>query len=150
MDELEGYLQCFDEKYRNGVKERISVPYYKDKKLAIIVEAWYFQNPRIVNMLFDLGIHKNPGFGDKHIGEYPLDEITRIAFDRGCTLFNISFFEQPALQRFLDCRERARNAAIAVLGCFSHGRSAAVGEKDVGRIIGRAIWASRGIKEWII
>jgi hypothetical protein len=51
-------------------------------------------------------------------------------------------------KRILQSRDRARNAAIAVLGCFSHGRSAAVGEKDVGRIIGRVIWASRGIKEW--
>jgi hypothetical protein len=61
--------------------------------------------------------------------------------------------QEELLQYFatqiLKSRERARNAAIAVLGCFSHGRGAAVGEKDVGRIIGRAIWASRGIKEWM-
>jgi hypothetical protein len=47
---------------------------------------------------------------------------------------------QYFMTQILKSKECARKAAIVVMGCV---------EKDVGRIIGRAIWASRGIKEWI-
>jgi hypothetical protein len=157
MDELEGYLQCFDKKHRGIVIRHVrdQLAYYQQP----VVERFTPPLFQIV-LSFALG-SKNAVLCHKLIDMRPKEdlpfqpeysfctEMVQLMYDRGIRYINVMESDEPQFQRFLDCRDRARSVAIAVLGCFSHGRSAAVGEKDVGKIIGRAIWASRGIKEWM-
>jgi hypothetical protein len=154
MDYLEACLQCFDEKHRRDAKESYwsfswaSTDDTEHMQRFFLNRAFHFRIHDALHKLIDLGCGRTPE-SEIRVENYPFDSTIRLMYDRGFTSCKVRPSQYRKLQRFLDCRDRARSVAIAVLGCFSHGRSAAVGEKDVGKIIGRAIWASRGIKEWM-
>jgi hypothetical protein len=155
MDQLEVYLQCFDEEYRPRAKtacEKYLEPYATAENLQwfFLHRAFYDKKHDALHKLIDLGFGRTPKSAPR-VENHPFDPTIQLMYDRGFTTFRVKPSHQLKLLRFLDCRECARKAAIAVMGCFFDGRGAAVGRnaKDVGRIIGRVIWASRGIKEWI-
>ncbi len=159
MEELEGYLQCFDEKDRGVVKKYTYTMMTRNCQRFAKTNRY----PLFEIVLSCAVICENVGTCHKLIDIRPkrllhpstvytfFDDMKRLLFDRGIHLYKICESDQPKLQQFLHCRDCARKAAIAMLSLFSDGRSAAVGQnrKDVGRIIGRAIWESRGIKEWM-
>jgi hypothetical protein len=146
MDEIERVLQCFEDCYRNCVREKYEdyYPVREYMEYHLIDLAFGINCPKTLHALIDIGIGRTTRRTPRSIIIHPNTNptLSLILIDRGIKI-------DVGNQRFVQSRERARNAAIAVLGCFSHGRSAAVGEKDVGIIIGRAIWESRGIKEWM-
>ena len=160
MEELEGYLQCFDE------KDRVLVKQYVHERMEFLQRYEEIQDK--TQDVFEIVLSLTFGskkFGTCHklidmrpkrllrsrIAYCGFDDMMRIVVDRGVDFFEIVGSDKPKLEQFLQSRDCARKAAIVVMSLFSDGRGAAVGRnrKDVGRIIGRAIWASRGIKEWM-
>ena len=153
MDELEGYLLLFDD--FDHVHVRASYRFTSNnedlKQYVLMRIAISSQNVKALNAFIDMGFGRTEKSAPEWAGCHFDQEVIRIMYDRGFSCCRVKESDIPKVQHFLQCRDCSRKVAIAVLSLFSNGRGAAVGRnrKDVGRIIGRAIWASRGIKEWM-
>lgn len=148
MEELEGYLSLFDE-FDHGFMRASYLFCLDNKELEqynLMRIAIRQQNVKALNALIDMGYGRTKDSAPECVGCEFDQEVIRIMYDRGFQCCRVNSADETKLQQFMHCRNCARKAAIAVLSLFSDGRSAAVGQnrKDVGRIIGRAIWASRG------
>ena len=141
MDELKGYLQCFDENDREDVrvgKKRFVTG--EDIQHYVLANAIYRQKPKTLHTLLDIGIGRTTNSAPQMFNCRFDDEVIKILYDRGIHGCVVRTADKKKLQRFLQSRDCARKAAIVVMGAAK----GTFGGKDVARIIGRAIWALRG------
>ena len=143
MDELERYLQCFDEKDR--VLVRVITKYAHQEieniQYILLTYAYALDDTKSLRLLLNMGCGRTTKSCGSVTQDRRFDERMRLFFDNGINHYKIRPSDQPKLQQFLHSRDCARKAAIVVMGAAK----GTFGGKDVGRIIGRVIWASRGI-----
>ena len=119
MDEIEGYLQHFEDGMPRTITRMVILSFIKrfpgteNMHFILLQEALSSKKLKMVHEILDNNVDK------KAIAMLP--QINQIILQR----------------------ERVRLCAIIAIRALQKTY-----EKDVGRIIGRAIWASRGIKEW--
>ena len=125
MEELEGYLQCFDEKDREAAKVRLAkymepTATAENLRAYFLRYAFYGKKHDLLHKLIDLGCGRTPG-SELRVENHPFDATNRIMYDRGFISCRVKPGHVSKLVRFLDCRDCARSAAIAVLSLFSDG-----------------------------
>lgn len=116
----------------------------------MLFEAVITKKPKILRYLFDCGLDPNTRSRNQLIGtlldfaiyHFPLRDLHMILDAGGRSTFNKDDFG-----RFLTQRETVRITAIRAMGAIvSPASGGGLGARDISKIIGRAIWALRGIQ----